>query len=262
MNPSKTNNNRKSDPNFSTSIKTNILLIAIIIPLIILTMVIIAISLWYWHRKFKQQRKEMKLNNSISFAQEKSVTSSTNGQNLNDTENFKMNLTHKLASCCCYKKLANFTTNHKQFKPKMISSSVAENHQDRIRTKSISNTSNNLQKSELISSISIPMQTSKGACTSANSQNLNGNELQIASGSHVTLSSHFEENNWDYNFATRGLYLSQPWVRGRYTHALGSESIETSAVLTLDPATTEMSETAGGKVCIETGGSDTDGYYA
>jgi len=141
----------------------------------------------------------------------------------------------------------------------MISSSVAENHQDRIRTKSLSNTSNNLQKSELISTISIPMQTSKGACTSTNSQN--GNELQIASGSHVTLSSHFEENNWDYNFATRGLYLSQPWVRGRYTHALGSESIETSAVLTLDPATTEMSE-AGGKVCIETGGSDTDGYYA
>lgn len=36
-----------------------------------------------------------------------------------------------------------------------------------------------------------------------------------ASQSHITLSSHFEENNWDYNFATRGLYLSQPWVRGR-----------------------------------------------
>lgn len=35
------------------------------------------------------------------------------------------------------------------------------------------------------------------------------------SQSHITLSSHFEENNWDYNFATRGLYMSQPWVRGR-----------------------------------------------
>lgn len=119
-----------------------------------------------------------------------------------------------------------------------------------------------------------------------------------ASQSHITLSSHFEENNWDYNFATRGLYLSQPWVRGRqqaqislilkritsilneliklsrYTHTLGSESMAaTSGVLTLDP-TTELSlelnrptaTTANGARFIdiygETGGSDTDGYYA
>jgi hypothetical protein len=69
-------------------------------------------------------------------------------------------------------------------------------------------------------------------------------ECQIATDSHSTFASHFEDNNWDYNFATRGLYFSQPWVRGRYTHTLGSESMPYSGALTLDP-TTDLSENVG-----------------
>ena len=68
-------------------------------------------------------------------------------------------------------------------------------------------------------------------------------ECQIATESRSTFASHFEDNNWDYNFATRGLYFSQPWVRGRYTHTLGSESMPNSGALTLDPAT-DFSESA------------------
>jgi hypothetical protein len=40
-------------------------------------------------------------------------------------------------------------------------------------------------------------------------------DCQITTGSSSTLASHFEENKWDYNFAIRGLYLSQPWARNR-----------------------------------------------
>ena len=96
------------------------------------------------------------------------------------------------------------------------------------------------------------------------------NECHIATGSHVTLSSHFEENNWDYNFATRGLYLSQPWVRGKYVHALGSESMATSTVLTLDPVVADVAVTneKQNKKLVdlysneESASSESDGYYA
>ena len=98
------------------------------------------------------------------------------------------------------------------------------------------------------------------------------NECHIATGSHGTLSSHFEDNNWDYNFATRGLYLSQPWVQGRYTHTLGSESIEASTVLTLDPVVGEVGSVGEGALgatklveMYSNNGEDcseSDGYYA
>ena len=59
--------------------------------------------------------------------------------------------------------------------------------------------------------------------------------------------------------------MSQPWVRGRYTHALGSESMGASTVLTLDPIATEVSMEQTGSKLIELQSnlsSDSDGYYA
>jgi len=97
------------------------------------------------------------------------------------------------------------------------------------------------------------------------------NAQVMNSNSHGTLSSHFEENNWDYNFATRGLYLSQPWVKGHYNHAATGDSFNGSVVLTLDPCvdTNENSLSDRGQSSALTAQnpeanthSDTDGYYA
>lgn len=74
--------------------------------------------------------------------------------------------------------------------------------------------------------------------------------------SRSTFESHFEDNNWDYNFATRGLYFSQPWARpgGGYTHTMGSESMPNSGVLTLDPTIdlNDNLENAGADHAVQT----------
>ena len=95
------------------------------------------------------------------------------------------------------------------------------------------------------------------------------NCCQVATDSHATLSSHFEENNWDYNFATRGLYLTQPWLRGACNQAMTADSYNGSIVLTLDPCNKntdcESPDIASNNIDAlnNNGGySDTDGYYA
>jgi hypothetical protein len=196
----------------------------------------------------------------------------------------------------CLTKLCNRVAHRKQFKPKLIigggcgfnhhlhlSRSSNLNHIDLIRGQVTSSSNSKLNQSV---TMNYPCQNHQQHQQHHHQQrqlqheqekhHLNKQQsglslidvCQIATESHATLSSHFEENNWDYNFATRGLYLSQPWVRGRYTHTLGSESMATSGVLTLDP-TTELSceFNAGNSRFVEiyggeTGGSDTDGYYA
>ena len=50
----------------------------------------------------------------------------------------------------------------------------------------------------------------------------------IMNGSHVTLGSHLEENKWDYNLATRGLYFNQPWVKGQYGSIFTNEGADRS----------------------------------
>jgi hypothetical protein len=141
---------------------------------------------------------------------------------------------------------------------KSFMKSCTYNYEDRIRSKSTMS-SPKLSKN-LISEKEIQ--------ESGHSQELGIigiSDCQIATGSHVTLSSHFEENNWDYNFATRGLYLSQPWVRLKInSHVAGSES-SMSAVLTLDPTRTEIRREKNDSRVIEmneNGESETDGYYA
>ena len=85
---------------------------------------------------------------------------------------------------------------------------------------------------------------------------MHGTDCEAVTNSRATLASHFEDNNWDYNFAMRGLYLTQPWVKGNYS----------------DPFTESSSESSGNKRASRTltdavnkrnhGGSDTGGLYA
>ena len=87
---------------------------------------------------------------------------------------------------------------------------------------------------------------------------------EVASNSHATLSSHFEENNWDYNFATRGLYLTQPWLRNECNQGVVADSYNGSAVLTLDPCNKNPDSESPDIISNIDGvnNSDTDGYYA
>lgn len=82
----------------------------------------------------------------------------------------------------------------------------------------------------------------------------------------ATFSSHFEESNWDYNFAMRGLYLTQPWAKKNYSNT-ESLSIESSVGKTIAATnvSNKMNNNKGRKSSIGSqkhGGSDTDGFYA
>jgi hypothetical protein len=290
------------------------ILIITTIPAGLLLLVIIVATVIYWHNKFKTRRQmELARNMGVNTITSTDPSSSLNSNKL-DKNRQKPNVIKRLSSCCCYKKLSNFSGCHKHFRPpNLIASCAANNRGDHIRSQinsSILNNNNSsiaYQKTQnQTSSEDLDGSTSEAGITlnensnentmirhenKRNNQELIISQLQInnsnnnanikrapampnachiATGSHVTLSSHFEENNWDYNFATRGLYLSQPWVRGKYVHALGSESMATSTVLTLDPVLADLAVSNEKKpkklVDIysneESGSSESDGYYA
>ena len=109
---------------------------------------------------------------------------------------------------------------------------------------------------------------------------INENSCEVVANSRATLSSHFEDNNWDYNFAMRGLYLTQPWVKGNYQHPGVTGNF--GSVNTLKSISDDMTRTDG-ESAVESivkkvvrqvskdkermpndshGGSDTDGFYA
>jgi len=96
---------------------------------------------------------------------------------------------------------------------------------------------------------------------------LHGTTSQPISNSYGTsLSSHFEENNWDYNFAMRGLYLTQPWVKGKHYSNVESLSLESNSdKTTIEDRfnNTKNNKTRKTSICsTKHGGSDTDGFYA
>lgn len=230
------------------SIRTNILLSAILIPLSVIVVLSIIISLWFWNNKFKKQRLQ------------------ENNQSINNDINENKNLKYILC-CCCFKKMPSIKFYPKQCRSKIIASCARAKQSDRIRINSNSSNTNEMSNNANKDINFIQLEQTNNNCNIQELTKIGIDECKIATNSHVTLSSHFEENNWDYNFATRGLYLSQPWVRGRYTQTLGNDSLATTTVLTLDPVTTEFSCDPNSNKVVEiygeTGCTDTeDGYYA
>lgn len=238
----------------AAKLNSNIIIASIVIPGAVFLIVAIVLTLWYWNKKFKIQNRKIELSR---LGRTQTVTKE---DEIAIHPNNKL-FFNKLSSCCCYKRLAYLAAYHKQFRPKMIGSCSLSAKEDRIRTQpnqtNQTNIETNLTK-DLASQVSFPMENQGYIQETPEPTHIVLNECSLANESHATLSSHFEENNWDYNFATRGLYLSQPWAKGRYIHTLGSESIATSGVLTLDP-TIDI----GGEINVaRLAESDTDGYYA
>ena len=206
-------------------------------------------------------------------------------------------LFRRLSFCKCYKKFSsfNFSQKEKAYREKIMKSCVGAKSADRVRINSItSNTQtethvNNPKRENKfidimpINYINAGAQLNEPKTTTdeieekididtMTSTAMGIDECQIASESQLTLASHFEENNWDYNFATRGLYLNQPWGKGRYGKNFeGSEQSDTFStskcgVLTLEAVKDDYTCTPNDDTKIirneNEEGDDTDGYYA
>lgn len=301
------------------SIKTNILLTAIIVPLAILFVVFVIVSVWFWNDKFTAHHKQefdKKLN--VSKALNETIYGNDKGHIKNKNEM----LFRPLSLCKCYKKFSSFSfaDKEKACRQKIIKSCVGAKSADRVRINSLTSNSHNepankakrdvnfinlLPLNYINAGAQLADQIEQHGPTDTMTSQVNSNkkdenvaknnadedkqdsetltstamgldECQIASESQLTLASHFEENNWDYNFATRGLYLNQPWSKGRYgrnfedtsEHSGVSDSFATSkcGVLTLDIVNNDYPCTPDDVTKIiknDNGdGDDTDGYYA
>ena len=262
-------------------------------------------SIWFWNDKFNEHKKSL---------EQQTVASKTDtlyGNDKGHTKNQNKNeiLFRPLSFCKCYKKFSsfNFAQKEKSYRQKIMKSCVGAKSADRVRINSNSSNSHNDKSNNrdinfidlmptnysnhIVSSPAVISDTANvNKQPNSNMSNDNAglqapetmtsmamgiDECQIASQSQITLASHFEENNWDYNFATRGLYLNQPWNKGRYIktfdmseQSAASDSFGASncGVLTLEQVTTDFSCTTPNDVTKiirhENGESDTDGYYA
>ena len=243
--------------NSNIKLKANIVLISILIPIAIIALTVLIVSLWVWNRTFKQQkrqlqsrRKMIKMNNHVSKFQTDSESETVQNNNSNNISN-----SNKKCPYFCNPTLWNKRSN--SFKPYMINT-CAKN--DNIRASLKSN-------SEQTTRMTGYDDFRKTPVTNMIQLTPTENICQVESNSHLnaTLSSHFEENNWDYNFATRGLYFAQPWLKGENQSAV-VENYAGSVVLKLDPCDKNDERDSptinSNNIDNNSGYSDTDGYYA
>jgi hypothetical protein len=283
------------------SIKTNILLTAIIVPLAILIVVFIIVSVWFWNDKFSENKpKKFEPKNADPI---KTLNETIYGNDKGHIKNKNEMHFRRLSFCKCYKKFSsfNFSQKEKSYREKIMKSCVGAKSADRVRINSITSntqTENHPNKPKrdinFIDLMPINYINAGAQSNQTNNQKVATDEIeekvdmdtltstamgidecQIASESQLTLASHFEENNWDYNFATRGLYLNQPWDKGRYgkhfegsEHSVASDTFSTSkcGVLTLEAVKDDYTCTTNDATKIignDIGeGDETDGYYA
>lgn len=230
------------------STKANIVLISILVPIAIVALVVLIVSLWIWNATFKHQKNELKLNNNNINIK----TSNCQSRDPNNNESEQLSSSKSL--CLCNRII--WSKKNEGIRPYFSHMNGSSNK----NTKFSKSHSKNVTRYEDLRNTpnSIKLNVIENCC-------------QIASSSHATLSSHFEENNWDYNFATRGLgqlYLSQPWVRGQYNQGMSEESYAGSLVLKLNPCMDGF-DAKNQEINYDSNKSipgakyiDTDGYYA
>ncbi|CAF0813890.1 unnamed protein product [Brachionus calyciflorus] len=233
----------------ASTLTNNIIIASIIIPSVILLIVSIILTLWYWKKKFKMEAQKLHAKELMSNRNTPNSKPSTS--TLNECKKEDLSFFKKVSSLTLLEKLTKLAAKHGQFSPKII--------QKEDKT-SLNNNKNNIET---------PMTKDANSQTNLPFENTGfvkedpANERMVLSENNMTnLSSQFDENNWDYNIGSRALYLSQPWVKARYIHTLGSESMVTSGVLTLDPTIELGAEIS--KI-IESGSesvTESEGYYA
>lgn len=232
----------------ATTLTNNIILASIIIPALILLVVSIILTLWYWKKKFKLQAQKMHASKMISSRNTSSNSSGISGDDKKD------NFLKKVSSLSFLKKISKMATKNGQKNAKI--------HKE----EKISDKKNLVQKpvtKEANIQTTLPLEKKGYIKEDPITERLVLSENKSSDPINMTnLSSHFGENHLDYNIGSRALYLSQPWVKARYMHAIGCESMETSGILTLDP-TIDLGHEIN-KI-IETGSesvTESEGYYA
>lgn len=232
----------------ATTLTNNIILASIIIPALILLVVSIILTLWYWKKKFKLQAQKLHASKMIS-----SRNNSNNSSGIS-VDKKKDHFLNKVSSLSLLKKFSKMTSKNGHNSPIMQKDDKSIGKKNLIQipvTKEV-----NVQTT-------LPHENSGFIKEDPNTERLVLSENKSCDPINMTnLSSQFGENHLDYNIGSRALYLSQPWVKARYMHALGCESMETSGILTLDP-TIDLGHEIN-KI-IETGSesvTESEGYYA
>lgn len=232
----------------ATTLTNNIILASIIIPALILLVVSIILTLWYWKKKFKLQAQKLHASKMISSRNSSNNSSDISGDDKNS------NFLSKVSSFNILKNISKITSNNGQKKPKLQKEEKINDKKSLVQmpvTKEV-----NVQTT-------LPLEKKGYVKEDPITERLVLSENKSSDPINMTnLSSHFGENHLDYNIGSRALYLSQPWVKARYIHAIGCESMETSGILTLDP-TIDLGHEIN-KI-IETGSesvTESEGYYA
>lgn len=205
----------------TNKIKNNILLLSIIIPLFLFVITSIFIGLWFYKRKKRQRQERIQLNSYFqnirsnfnfsnpskrnSFADEPS--DSTYYSNNTNKSPILKNKKSKISS-----KLSNWTRSKNK-----IGDMSAKAYSTTYKMNDIIKNKNNMAQI---------VQQSK---SNAKLTEFANSEHQIAIEFNPNLTFSLEENNWGYNFATRGLDLTQPWSNGQYIPSL-VESNNTKSV--------------------------------
>ena len=190
----------------TNKIKNNILLLSIAIPLFLFIITSIFISLWFYKRKKRQRQERIQLNSylqniksNFNFNQSKQTTFS---DEVFDSSCFSQN-TNNSPVLIKEKKLKSMSKWRKS-KNKIGDLSNAKSFSTTHKMNDIIKNKNNI--AQLV-------QQSK---SNAKLTEFANSDHQIAIEFNPNLSFNLEENNWGYNYATRGLDLSQPWSSGHY----------------------------------------------
>lgn len=246
----------KNEPK-SSKYRSNIVLLSILLPLAIIATVILAISMYVWKKTYKNQtRRHFQINRQESQSQ---INLST--VNIDDQQQGLATISNNKWTCSWNPIYWN-RRRSSAFKPVEHYCSQSGQCMKSLKSNSgrITNTNEDTQNKTNIHTI-----------------NTNDFDCGSLSQSRATMESNFmndENRDWEYSYATRGLYLSQPWVRGYYNRALASveflrksDCIGDSVVLTLDPCDLDKSNDNDRNHQTKQDQNDlcqnnSDGYYA
>lgn len=197
----------------TNKIKNNILLLSIAIPAIFFIVTTIFITFWFYKRKKRLRQERIELNSYF-----KNIKSN---YNLDIHNNKISSISDESKKQSFYDDETNYYSSNNNHYPlakpsQQISKDskwgLSKNKITDITKRSYSTTykMNDIIKNK--NNIAQLIHNNKSGKLSE----LAKSEQQIAMEFNPNLSYNLEENNWGYNFATRGLDLNQPWTNGQY----------------------------------------------
>lgn len=170
-------------------IKSNILFISIIIPAVLFIVASILILIWFFKRRKRLKKEKIELNSYF--------------KNVKSHSNFKPN------NLIDENSMSYFLNKHPVLKPNRCKQSK------KLFKNKIRDANNNQSFSTTYKMNDIIKNKHNIAKLVLDKNGING-EHQIPIEFNSNLSFNLEENNWEYNYATRGLDLNKPLASGQF----------------------------------------------